>query len=216
MGPWRVSGIAGLLFVVLSLSASVTNVQPPPYNEDPAALAAWFAANGPRYRAGHFMAGIAFLVFYFPFYAGFCERLRQAEGRPAIWSRVAWAGAIMSPAAGTVSGSFIVGAALLGTAVSPEAAALGAAGGFYAYIVSGALSGIVMLAAAMVILRTGVFPRWSGWSGAFIGVIAIVGCAAVVEGDPAGFFAAVNGIAWLLYFLWMAALSLALMRVRES
>jgi hypothetical protein len=153
--PWRISGAAGVLFVALSLVASVTNVQPPTYDQDPATFAAWFAENGQRFRTGHFIAGVAFLLFYFPFYAGFCERLRQADGVPAIWSRVAWAGAIMSPAAGTASGSF--SAALLGSRVSPEAAAFGAAGSFYAYVVSGALSGIVMVAAAIVILRTGVF-----------------------------------------------------------
>ena len=32
------------------------------------------------------------------------ERLRQAEGAPAVWVRVAWAGAIISPAAGTAAG----------------------------------------------------------------------------------------------------------------
>jgi hypothetical protein len=41
--PWRISGIAGLLFVVISFVASAINVQPPPYNEDAAAIAAWFA-----------------------------------------------------------------------------------------------------------------------------------------------------------------------------
>jgi hypothetical protein len=31
---WRKSGIAGLLFVVLSFVASGMNVQPPPYDQD--------------------------------------------------------------------------------------------------------------------------------------------------------------------------------------
>ena len=126
--PWRISGIAGLLFVVLSFVASGMNVQPPAYDEDPAAFVAWFAENGQRFRVGHFIAGLAFLLFYFPFFAGLCERLRAAEGAPAIWSRVAWAGAIMSPAAGTIAGSLIVGAALLGGSVSHDVARFGAAG----------------------------------------------------------------------------------------
>jgi hypothetical protein len=118
--PWRISGIAGLLFVVTSFVASAINVPPPQYNQDSAAIAAWFAENSQRYRTGHFVAGLAFLFFYIPFFAGLCERLRGAEGSPAIWSRVAWGGAILSPAAGTTSGAFIVGSALLGNAVSPE------------------------------------------------------------------------------------------------
>ena len=80
---------------MLSLVASGMNVQPPSYDQAPAAFVAWFAESSQRFRIGHFIAGIAFLLFYFPFFAGFCERLREAEGTPAIWSRVAWAGAIV-------------------------------------------------------------------------------------------------------------------------
>ena len=216
LASWRISGIAGVLFVALSLIASGMNVQPPLYNHDQAAFAPWFGENGQWFRLGHFIAGLAFLLFYFPFFAGFCERLREAEGTPAIWSRVAWAGAIMSPAAGTTSGSLIVGAALLGSKVSADVAAFGAAGNFYAFVVSGALSGVVMIAAAMVILRTNVFSRWLGWSGALVGLVAILGSAAIVENDPTGFFATINAFAWLAYFLWITALSIALIRTRDN
>ena len=55
--PWRISGIAGLLFVVLSLVASGMNVQPPSYDQAPAAFVAWFAESSQRFRIGHFIAG---------------------------------------------------------------------------------------------------------------------------------------------------------------
>jgi hypothetical protein len=83
------------------------------------------------------------------------------------------------------------------------------ASNFYAFVVSGALSGIATAGAAVVILRTGVFPRWVGWAGASIAV-AIVGSAAIVENDRAGIFAAVNGLAWLAYFVWIAAVAVSL------
>ena len=209
---WPISGVAGLLFVVISFAASGLNVQPPPYTQDPAAIAAWFAENSHRYRIGHFVAGLAFLLFYVPFFAGLCERLRAAEGTPAIWSRVAWGGAILSPAAGTVSGAFIVSAALLGSHISGEVAAFALAGQFYAFVVSGALAGIVMLGASVVILRSRAFSSWLGWAGVLIGMTAIVGSAALVENNPAGPLANINGFAWLAYFLWIAALSMAMVR----
>jgi hypothetical protein len=214
--PWRISGVAGLLFVVASFAASAINVQPPRYDQDPAAIAAWFAENSQMYRVGHFVAGLAFLLFYVPFFAGLCERLRAAEGTPAIWSRVTWAGAILSPAAGTTSGAFIVGAALLADTVSPEVARFAIASNFYAFIVSGALGGIAMTGAALVILKTGVFPRWLGWAGALIAAAAFLGSAAIVENDPAGVFATVNGLAWLAYFLWVAALAVLLVLGRDA
>jgi hypothetical protein len=86
------------------------------------------------------------------------------------------------------------------------------AGQFYAFVVSGALAGIVMLGASVVILRTRVFSSWLGWAGVLIGMTAIVGSAALVENDPAGPFASINAFAWLAYFLWIAALSIAMVR----
>jgi hypothetical protein len=214
--PWWVSGIAGLLFVITSFAASAINIQPPYYNQDSAAIAAWFAENSLQYRRGHFVAGLAFLLFYVPFFAGLCERLRAAEGTPAIWSRVTWGGALLSPAAGTAAGAFVVGGALLGNRVSPDVAAFAAVSHFYAFVVSGALSGIAMTGAAVVILRTGVFPRSLGWAGALIAVAAILGSATIVENDPLGVFVTVNGFAWLAYFLWIAALAVSLMLAQDA
>lgn len=215
-GPWRVSGLSGLLFVGLSWVAAGMNVDAPPYNGDRATLALWLGENGESFRRGHFVAALAFLLFYFPFFAGLCERLRQAEGTPAIWSRVAWAGAIMSPAAGTTSGAFMVALALVGGPVSPDVASLAAAAGYYAFVVSGAVSGVVTGGAAIVILRTRVFPGWMGWSAAVAGTISVAGCAAVVERDPGGVAARLGELGWLLYFLWIALASVALIRIEAQ
>ncbi len=210
--PWRLSGICGLLFVVLSFIAAGINVLPPAFNHDESALVEWFASNSKWYRGGHFMAGIAFLLFYFPFYAGFCERLRLAEGATAIWTRVTWAGAILSPAVGSIAGTFINGLTLLGGNVTTETASFGIAANFYAYSVSGAFGGVAMTAAAVVILSSGIFPKWLGFTGLFTGLAAIISTGFLFEGNPAGFFALLNGIAWLVYFLWIAALSVELIR----
>jgi hypothetical protein len=87
------------------------------------------------------------------------------------------------------------------------------AANFYAYVVAGAFGGLVMMAAAVVIVRTGVFPRWLGWTGMLVGAAAISSTATLVENDPEGFFAATNGLAWLAYFLWIAAMSIGLLRL---
>lgn len=213
---WRLSGVAGLLFVALSLLAAGLNVMPPTYDADSAEFAGWLATHPATYRLWHVVAGLAFLLFYFPFFAGFCERLREAEGTPALWSRVAWAGAIISPAAGTASGAFIMGVALLGERVPPEVAMFATAAQHYAYVVAGAYGGVAMLGAAIVILRTGAFSRWLGWVGAVLAFAAIASIAALVENDPKGLFVTINGLAWLGYFLWIAAVSIALLFLRSA
>lgn len=211
--PWRMSGIAGILFVILSFIASGINKMPPIYNNDSTTFVMWFAENGQWFRFGHFLGGLAFLLFYFPFFAGFCEILKKAEGKPAIWTRVTWAGAIMSPAAGTIAGAFMMGLALLGGNASPEASQFGLASNFYAYVVSGAYAGIAMIGAAIVILKTGIFKRWLGWAGLIIGIAAISSIGTLIENDPQGIFATLNGFAWLTYFLWIGILSIELIRI---
>jgi hypothetical protein len=121
----------------------------------------------------------------------------------------------MSPAAGTTSGSFIVALALVGGRVSPDVAAFAAAARFYAFVVSGAVNGVVLMGAAVLILRTGVFPLWLGWMAAIVGLAAITGCAAIVENNPAGVFTAISDLAWVAYFLWIVMVSVALIRARE-
>lgn len=213
--PLKLSGIAGILFVALSFLASGINKMPPAYNQEISTFVTWFSENAEWYRFGHVLAGSAFLLFYFPFFAGFCEILKKAEGEPYIWTRVTWAGAIMSPAAGTIAGAFIMGTALLNGSASPEVSQYGIAGNFYAYTVSGAYGGIAMIGSSIIILRTGVFKRWLGWTGLVIGSAAIISIGTFIENNPQGALATINGLAWFAYFLWIAFLSIELIRMPE-
>jgi hypothetical protein len=149
----RFSGVAGLLFVALSFLAAGVNVLPPAHDDGRQAFVEWLARDGQPFRVWHFVAGLAFLLFYFPFFAGLCEKLRQAEGTPAIFTSVVWAGAIMSPAAGTTSGAFVVGASLLGDAATPEILMFAAAAQHCALVVSGAYGGVALIGAAVIILQ---------------------------------------------------------------
>lgn len=74
--PWKISGIAGILFVALSFFASGINKMPPAYNQDISSFVNWFSENGHWYRSGHFLAGLAFLLFLFPI---LCWILRNTQ-----------------------------------------------------------------------------------------------------------------------------------------
>jgi hypothetical protein len=81
---WRVSGIAGLLFVVVPLPASFGNVQAPSYDAGHVEIAAWFAEESDQYRVGHFIAGLGTLLFYFSFFSS--QISTRGFGRPrARW-----------------------------------------------------------------------------------------------------------------------------------
>lgn len=69
-----------------------------------------------------------------------------------------------------------------------------------------------MLGASVVILQSRAFSTWLGWAGVLIGIMAVGGSAALVENNPGGLFATISGFAWLAYFLWLAAVSMAMVR----
>ena len=86
---------------------------------------------------------------------------------------------------------------------------------FYAITVSGVFAGIAMIGAAIIILKTGVFKRWLGWVGLIIGFAAFISIGTLIENDPQGLFATINGFVWLIYFLWIAVLSIEMIRMPE-
>lgn len=213
--PWKISGIAGIFFVALSFIATGFIKMPPMYDKDISTFAVWFSENGQGFRFAHCLTALAFLPFYFPFFAGFCEILKKAEGEPNIWTRVTWAGAIISPAIGSIGGAAIMGIALLNGNASAEVSQFVLASYFYAVTVSGVFAGIAMTGGAVIILKTGVFKRWIGWAGLIIGIAAFISIVTLVENDPQGLFATLNGFVWLTYFLWIVILSIEMIRKPE-
>jgi hypothetical protein len=207
-----ISGSAGILFVVLSLGAAQALGDTPTYDDEGAAIAAWYADHSTRFLVAHTTAGLVFLIFYIPFLAGLSERLREAEGLNPIWSTVAFAGGILCPAAGTARGLFATAPALLGGDVSPEIASFAMAAGAYGLIVSGAMSGVLMGGASVLILGTRALWIWLGWLGGAAAIASFLSLAAIIERDPEGPFALLSSIAWLAFFVWIAGTSVALMR----
>ena len=81
-----------------------------------------------------------------------------------MWSRVAWPAAHHSPAAGTASGAFIMGAALVEDRASSRDRVVRDGGDLLRLRRSGAFGGVVLLAAAVVILRTVVVAAAQAWN----------------------------------------------------
>lgn len=108
-----------------------------------------------------------------------------------------------------------MGIALLNGNASTEISQFGLASYFYAISVSGVFAGIAMIGAAIIILKTSVFKRWLGWAGLIIGFAAFISIGTLIENNPQGLFATLNGFVWLTYFLWIAVLSIEMIRMQE-
>ena len=140
--------------------------------------------------------------------------LRAAEGSPAWISTAAFGAALLA----TVGTFFLLNAIFAGIAVraghgldAQTAATLYevARGG---YAISDRLLTFFAGLASIVVLRTGVLPRWLGWLGAIAGVLGIIGRAPGTEalGELA------LGLALGAFYLWSLVLAVTLLRRREA
>jgi hypothetical protein len=212
---WQISGVAGILFVVLFVAGAIFTGDVPTYDDSGEEIAAWFADNSSQYLAGDFITGLAFILFYFPFLAGLYTKLRGAEGQRPVWSRAALMGGIAFPLAGLAGGISLAGLALLEGDVSADVASMAAAASYHGFGAAGALSAIVMGAASIVILRTRVLWNWLGWLGALLAVAAIIGSGSVLENDPQGVLAIFGFISFIGFGVWILAASVALFQSGE-
>lgn len=145
------------------------------------------------------LGSLAFVVF-----AGrLWGTLREAEGAPAWLSATAFGAALLA-----VAGSFVdktMFAAIFtqaGAGLEPSVAAALYAAASASFGLFSAFAGLFIGVAAVVILQTDVLPRWLGWLGVAVLVLAVLGVAV----------AGVGFLAFPLVFLWMFAASLLLLR----
>lgn len=145
------------------------------------------------------LGSLAFVVF-----AGrLWGTLRQAEGAPAWLSVSAFGAALLA-----VAGSFVdktIFAAIFsqaGQGLEPSVATALYAAASASFGLFSAFAGLFIGLAALVVLQTGVLPRWLGWLGVVVLVLSVVGIA----------IAGVGFLAFPLVLLWLIATSLLLLR----
>lgn len=160
---WERWGAAtGALSVVLFIAGFASIPTPPDVDAPIETIAAYFAAEQDGIRLGLVLITAA-LFFFIWFLGSLRSALRAAEGGSGRVSTIAFGGGLVSAGALFLLIDLLAAAAFRPAETSPEVtAALNDAA-----IVSGApaLAGLTALfaATALVMLRTGAFPRWLGW-----------------------------------------------------
>lgn len=204
--PWA---LTGALFVVLFFVGGTLGGSSPDIGASRAKLADWVSGQAPTvtdYVGGYLelLAMLALVVFI----AQLWSLLRTAEGEHGPLSATVLAGGLLS-AAIKIS-SFPAAFAALWRAkqgVEPQLAAALLDMNNAAFVLSWAADALMVGAAAILILRTSVLPRWLGWSGAAITVILLASVPVASKAPPLGF---------LLTILWIVATSVVLARRAES
>src|SRR5262245_10589787 len=168
----RWAPIGGILFVVLMVVGSVLVGDVPSPNASEHEIASYLAdsANHKRNIIGAYLwvvGGLAFLWFL----TRLRNDLRRAEGGNGAWSNLAFGAGVAFTAVWMVSAAAFASVAyvieLRDAPVSdPDLVRVLPALGRLLLLLGGGFAGIlVLLAASVVILRTGLFGRWLAWLG---------------------------------------------------
>jgi hypothetical protein len=168
-----VTFVVGLLFVSDSPDSSDTDAQ----------VVAWYAHHS--HRVGILVGAylLAFCGLFFLWFAGgLRQRLRAAEGPGGRLANVALGGAILFVA------MLWIGAAALGAIPGAESfgdnpslkiadvARFVGSAGFGAILIFSAFGAIALIdAASIVIMRTGILPKWLAWLGFVAAVVLLFG-----------------------------------------
>ena len=197
----RAAGVAGLVFAVLTTAALLLMRDTPPTTE--AEFETWWATYAPRFYVALYItpfAGIAFLWLL----AALRHRIGRREDQ--FFATVLLGSGLLF-----VAMLFASGAAAAAAAVATErsdrssydAFLFGrsiARAFFFGFAVK--MAAAFMLVASTIGRRTGVFPRWFSFVGAFTGVALLV---TVTTFEPVA----------LAFPLWVAILSVLLLRSRN-
>ena len=202
---WRRStGAFGLAWIVLfALGGIALQGQPPAYDAPIGETRDFFAAHGDRYLWGDYIAGLAFILCLLPFAVGLRSVLGAAEGPPQIASRLVLVGGIATVIVGDTATAFLneLPESTIRLLLELDAVAIAAIGLPMA---------LTAIAAATVIWRTGVLPRWLAPVALVSGLLHIAGATFVAVGDSDGPLFLIRFAGLITFAVFVAAASVAL------
>jgi hypothetical protein len=210
-GRDRVTAVAGILSVVVFVIGQyVAPVLVWPGEQIGGLVATFYANFEGRLLAEAILFGVASALFLI-FLGGLWALLGRAEGQPPRLAPV-----VVAAGAVTV-GLVLLQAAILTALITLEESSLGiqAQGGAVAsralFYLHGQVRNLALFpfavflgAAASVVLRTGVLPRWLGWVGVAFGLVVGVLAAGSIAGVDIG---PADQVVFLLVVAWLAVLA---------
>lgn len=216
--PARLGGFLGIGFLVLFIACIVSQGDSPMSNDSAADIRSFYVDNHDQYLITDFLTGVALVFFFLPFAACLQSIIASAEGEPAICSRLVMAGAIITLAIG---GAASIGAGALAMSagdqtIDDSSIKLMAYAGDYGFSAIGFGFALTVLSASIVMLRTGVIAKWTGYLGFLVAIVNIIGSAWVIDGDPEGALAMFGWLGFITFGVWVLGTCIMLLRQPQT
>jgi hypothetical protein len=206
---WRIGGALGIVFIIVFLAGAFISGETPTAEDTPAEAREYFVDDGNAYLVSDGLTGIAIVFFFLPFAAAVRGVLAGADRSGGMWSMTWLIGALLFAAIGGAASMSFGALAWDGAEGWDDGTIQGMLDmNAYAFMSLPLAAGLMVGAASIVIVRTGVFWRWLGYAGLVILVLAMVGSFAATEGDDEGALTFMGFIVLPLTALWILAASI--------
>ena len=224
LNAWRGGAYAGIAFVVLQIAGNLVFgfMNAIPGVSDTTKFADWMAGNVGKVAAFAWIGSVAFVVLL-PFLVGIRGVMRSARGEWEWVAGVAFAASISFVALVLIHYAMFA-ATTIDTTVNGDPAALKAlylGGAVIGGTIAWPAAALVMLAASYVITKSGVLPLWTAWVGYLAAALSLILSLSIFGGgDTRSFFTATGHAAaafgYLPFSIWVASLSIAMLRAPEA
>lgn len=202
----QLTGACGIAYAVLAIVGNMLNTpaDTPDASASLAVSGSWLIAHPPDTTrwVGELLVGLAFLC-AIPFVVRLHTALRSAEGGNGLFSTIALDAGLVMIAVGFAAQLPVATAFYYADkGIEPQLVGVLLALNGLAFVTAWAIYSLLLGASAIVILRTRALPRWLGWSAAAIAVL-LLGSVPFAMSSPPTF---------LLFFAWVVAVSVVLIR----
>lgn len=210
----RVAAAGGIIFVATQIVAQLLISLPgdasePPFDGSTADIAAFFAArNATLFTVGDYLSVLSTIPFLC-FLAVLSTRLRRAEGDAAWLSLVAFGSGLVVVAGIATGGDWELAVLRRADGVDPQITRLLFDQGNLNLANLWLMFGVLAASTGLVALREGMLPRWLAWLG-IATAVALVAVRAVWADTDIWY------IPFGLFYLWLAATSVTLVRTRPE
>lgn len=214
---WRqLTGVAGIIGVILFVIGFALFADYPTVNDSIDDSRTWYEDNGTRALVGSYVVAIGVVFFLVPFFLGLRSVLASAEGGEALWTQIGFFGAaifvVLGGAAMTFGGVLALGVEELDDG-SLRAMQFG---DLVAFAVVGLALALYLAATGLVVLRTGALWSWLGGLQLILAVIAVIGAANMIDGDPEGVLAVLGWIGLIGFGVVILLQSVGLLTKKAS
>ncbi len=207
---WKqVTGWAGVANVVVFIVLIAVIGDGPGLSDSAAETREYFADNETQIALVGILSAVALGFLFLLFASGLRSLLGPADREDeGVWSRLMFAAAVATSVMATAGTAFWTGVAqedTLPVASDSTVKTIASIDTVIYFAIIPWAQAVFLLGASVVIVKSGVLPKWLGWFGLLIALVLAIGTFWVLTGDETSFLGLlvvpIGGIAFLLWIL---------------